>query len=149
MSADRIEVPEAYGGKIAVFSRHSVLEELFDHGLGLSIWVCRANRLVFCALELVAVEGGTRGEDHILAAMLQHALEERDRSTNVVLIVLHWHANALTDCLEACEVNHRLDRTVASEDVIEHALMANIDFLEDDHFVDFPSDGLHALKADG
>ena len=72
----------------------------------------------------------------------------RQGRADVRRVVVQGHLDRFAHRLQPGEVDDRLDRSVPREDVIKAALIANVDFLEDDHVVDFACDGLHALEAD-
>ena len=54
MGTDGIEITKANCREVTIFRRDSILQELFYHGLGLPVWVSRADIHVFFALRLVS-----------------------------------------------------------------------------------------------
>ena len=53
MGTDGVEITKANCREVTIFRRDSILQELFYHGLGLTVWVSRADIHVLLALWLV------------------------------------------------------------------------------------------------
>lgn len=96
-----------------------VRNDLFNHALCSSIWVCRPNWAVFGDRDhvrylsrIVTVDGGRRGEDDIGYIVLDHASEEGDCSANIDAIVFDWNfrgfANSLERSICACATRGQL-----------------------------------------
>lgn len=84
-----------------------VCDNIFNHALCSSIWVCGPNWAVFGDGDhvrylscIVTVDGGRRGEDDIGYIVLDHASEEGDCSANIYAIVFDWDFGGFTNSLD-------------------------------------------------
>ena len=107
-------------------------EYLFKHTLGPAVGV-GALTLGTCLgdgdLSGVAIDGGARGEDDILAAVLTQHVEEHEGAGDVVVIVLPRFGDALAHGLEAGEMDAGV-KMVLLHDFAEAFAVADIDLME-------------------
>ena len=79
--------------------------------------------------------------------MLQHTLDKRNTTANIVLVVHERLPHTFTHSLESCKVDHALERSVSRKYVIKSWLVTDVHLLKDDHIVALARDLLNALKA--
>lgn len=76
-----------------------------------------------------AVGRGGGGEDNVLHAMLDHALEHRARAAEVVVVVFEGIYHALADLRVRGKVDDRVD-LFAGKDMVAEFLIADITLIE-------------------
>ena len=105
--ANRVEVAEQNHVPFWVSFLH-VHEHFFEHGLCLSIGVGAMTFRAFFGnrdLSRVAVNGGRRTENDVLAAVVSHGVEEHECRVHVVFVVFERLCNGFADGLEPGKVN--------------------------------------------
>ena len=67
-----------------------ILQDDFNESFGLAVGISNinSNLISLLSLRVVSVNSGTGRENNVVTIKLLHHLQERDRSTHVVLIVL-------------------------------------------------------------
>ena len=137
MGTDRVEVAEQHHVPFGVGFLH-VAEDFFEHGLCLSVGV-GALALGACFgngnLRRIAVHGGGRTEDEVLAAVATHDPEQHERGVHVVFVVFEWLFDGFADGLEPCKVDAGV-KLVFVKDFVQCGFVTDVCVHEGDGLTD-------------
>jgi len=127
VGADGVEVAQQHHTPLGV-SGHHTLQDLFDHILGPAIGVGTAlaeHILPQGHFLRHAIHRGRGGEHQPLAAVLRHDLAQGQGGIQIVAVIAQGNGHTLPHCLQAGEVNHRVE-SVLVEDAVHGGLVAHV-----------------------
>ena len=133
MGADGVEIPEQHDVPLRI-RRVQVREDLFQHGLGAAVGIRDFSlRAVLGDRDKgrVPVDRGAGGEHDALHAVAPHAVAEDQGPGDIVVIVFQRLVDRLTHCLQAGEMNDRVDLFLF-KDRVQLLPVQNADLIEPD-----------------
>ena len=128
MSSHRIEVAQA-GDTPAALAAEG-LQHLLHRHLGLGIGVDWGRGGVFSEWELLglSVDGCGAAEHHGAAVVPFHRSSQHTTAVEIDVPVQQWVGHRLAHCLEAGEVNHPVDGSMARESPVDRFWIADVPF---------------------
>ena len=135
--ADRVEVAQQHHVPFGVGLLH-VGQHFFEHGLCLSVGVRAFALGAFFGNRnhgRVAVHGGRRREDDVLAAVVAHGVQEHERGVHVVFVVFERHGDRFANGLEPGKVDAGV-KVVFLENLVHGGGIADVSLDEGDGLPD-------------
>lgn len=136
MGSYGIKISQNYCREIRV-SFSVVLENDLNKSLSLTIRISNvdSNLVSLLSLGIISINSGARREHDIVAVELLHHLQQRHRSTNVILVVFQGLRYALTNRLQTCKVNDTCNGAVVGENFSHKIFIANVALNKSDCFL--------------
>ena len=131
MCSDRVEVTKKYYIPLRICCM-KICQDLLQHPLCPSVWICAGSFRAFlsdrnkCRITIYCCR---RTKDNILHTMVSHNITKRNRSANIVLIILKRLCYRLANCFQSCKMNHWLNFFFL-KDLIHSFFITNVCFVE-------------------